>query len=156
MHKWSQKSWTHDGGSTGWDLWFISPSPISPTLLHSIFIALSPWSRIRSNFLLHGLLFSGSFSESCPIPCNPMNWSMQCPSLSPGVCSNSRPLTQWCYVTISSSATPFSSQPQSFPAWGSFPVSWFFASGGQSIEASASVLPMNIQGWFPLRWTGLT
>ena len=80
-----------------------------------------------------------------------------CPSLSPRVCSNSCPLSQWYYPTISSSFTPFSSHPQSFPASGSFPKSQLFASGGQSIgaSASASVLPMNIQGRFPLRFTGL-
>ena len=79
-----------------------------------------------------------------------------CP-LFPRVCSNSYPLSQWRYLTISSSATLFSFCPQSFPASGSFPVSRLFASGGQSIgaSASASVLPMNIQGWYPLGWTGL-
>ena len=70
--------------------------------------------------------------------------------------SNSCPLSQWCHPTISSSVVPFSSRLQSFPASGSFPASQFFASGGQSIRASASVLPMNIQDWFPLRLTGLT
>ena len=68
---------------------------------------------------------------------------------------NSCPLTQWCHPTISSSVTPFSSCFQSFPASGSFPVSQLVTSGGRSIGASASVLPMNIQGWFPLRFTGL-
>ena len=79
-----------------------------------------------------------------------------CPS-SPCVCSNSSPLCQWWHATISSSVTPFSSSLQSFPALGSFPVSWFFASGGHSTgaTASASVLPMNIQGWFPLELNGL-
>ena len=79
------------------------------------------------------------------------------PSPSPSVCSNSCPLSQWCHQTISSSAVPFSPCPQPFPAFGSFPMSWFFISGGQSIRvsASASILPMNIQGWFPLEWTGL-
>ena len=73
------------------------------------------------------------------------------------ICSNSSPLSRWHYPTISSSVIPFSSRPQSFPASGSFPMSHFFASGGQSIgaSASASVLPMNIHGWFPLEWTGL-
>ena len=76
-----------------------------------------------------------------------------CPSSSPGVCSNSYPLSWWCYTTV----IPFSSCPQSFPASGSFPMSWLFTSGGQSIgtSASASILPMNIQGWFPLGLTGL-
>ena len=79
------------------------------------------------------------------------------PPLSPRVCSNSCPLSQWCYPTISSSVVPFSSCPQSFPASGSFPMSQFLPSGGQCIGtlASASVLPMNIQGWFSLGWTGL-
>ena len=80
---------------------------------------------------------------------------LPCPSLSPGVSSNSRPLSWWHHPTISSSAAPFSFCPQSFPASGSIPMSWLFASGGQSIGASASVLPINIQGWFPLGLTGL-
>ena len=72
------------------------------------------------------------------------------------VYSNSCPLSQWCHPKISSSVVPFSSCPQSFPASGSFQMSHLFASGGQSIGvlASASVLPMNIQDWFPLGWTG--
>ena len=79
------------------------------------------------------------------------------PSLSPRVHSDSCPLSQRCHPTISSSVIPFSSCPQVFPASGSFPVSQLFTSGGQSIEvsASASVLPINIQGWFPLGLTGL-
>ena len=82
---------------------------------------------------------------------------LPCPSLSPGVCSSSCPLSQWYYLTISSFVIPFSSCPQSFPASGSFPMSQLFVSGGQSIgvSASASVLPVNIQDWFPLRLTGL-
>ena len=74
------------------------------------------------------------------------------PSPTPRACSDSCPLSQWCYPTISSSVSPFSSCLQSFPASGSFPMSQFFASGGQSIgaSASASVLSMNIQDWFPL------
>ena len=70
--------------------------------------------------------------------------------------SNSCPLCQWCHPTISSSVVPFSSCLQSFPASGSFQMSQFFSSGGQSIEVSASgsVLPINIQDWFPLGWTG--
>ena len=79
-----------------------------------------------------------------------------CPSPPPGVHSNSCALSQWCHPTISSSLVPFSSCPQSFPASGSFQMSQFFASGGQSIGVSALtlVLPMNIQDWFPLGWTG--
>ena len=75
-----------------------------------------------------------------------------CPSTSPRACSNSCPLSQWCHPTVSSSVIPFSSCLQSFLASGSFPVSEFFASGGQSIRASASTsfLPINSQDWFPL------
>ena len=80
-----------------------------------------------------------------------------CPSLFPWVCSNSCPLSQWCHPAISSSVIPFSSCPQSFPALGSFLMSQFFASGGQSIGVSASalVIPVNTEGWFPLGLTGL-
>ena len=76
-----------------------------------------------------------------------------CASPSPGACSNSCPLSQWCHSTIVSSVTLFSSCSQSFPASGSFPVNQLFTSSDQIIgaSASASVLPMNIQGWFPLR-----
>ena len=82
---------------------------------------------------------------------------LPCPSPSPRACSNSCPLSQWYHPTISSSGIPFSSCLQSFPASGSLPMRGLFASGGQSIGASASVsvLPMNIQCWFPLGLTGL-
>ena len=80
-----------------------------------------------------------------------------CPSLSLGVCSNSCPLSQWCHPIISSSVTLFSYCPQSFSTSGSFPMTRLFASGGQSIGAlaSVSVLPVNIQGSFPLGLSGL-
>ena len=80
-----------------------------------------------------------------------------CPSPSPWVCSNSCPLSWWFHPTISSSVASFSSCPQPSPASGSFPMSQLFTTGSQSIEASASasVLPVNIQDWFPLGWTGL-
>ena len=79
-----------------------------------------------------------------------------CPSLTPGVYSNSHLSSRWCHPAISSSVIPFSSCPQSLPALGSFPMSQHFAWGGQSIGASASalVLPMNTQDWSPLGWTG--
>ena len=82
---------------------------------------------------------------------------LPCLSPTPGACSISCPSRQWCYPAISSSVVPVSTCLQSFPASGSFPMSQFFASNGQSIgaSASASVLPMNIQDWFPLRLTGL-
>ena len=79
-----------------------------------------------------------------------------CLSPTPGACSTSCPSSQWCHPNISSSVAPFSSCLQSFPPSGSFPMGQFFTSGGQSIRisGSASVLPMNIQDWFPLGWTG--
>ena len=104
--------------------------------------------------------------SSVQFSCSVMSKSLQphelqharppCPSPTPEVYSNSRPSSQWCHPTVSSSVIPFSSRLQSFPASGSIPMSQFSASGGQSIgvSASASVLPMNIQDWFPLGWTG--
>ena len=82
---------------------------------------------------------------------------LSCPLPTSGTHSNSCPSSQWCHPTISSSVVPFSSCFQSFPASGTFPVSQLFASGGQSVRASASasVLPMNIQDWFPLGLAGL-
>ena len=81
---------------------------------------------------------------------------LPCPSPTPRVYSNSCPSSRWCHPTISSSVVPFSSCLQTFPASGSFPMSQFFTSGGQSIgvSTSASVLPINIQDWFPLGCTG--
>ena len=83
--------------------------------------------------------------------------SLPCPSPTPGACSNSCPSSWWCHPTISSSVIPFFSCLQSFPASESFPKSQFFATGSQSFGASAStsVLPMNIQHWFPVGLTGL-
>ena len=79
-----------------------------------------------------------------------------CPSPTPRIYSNSCPLSRRCHPTISCSVVPFSCHLQSFPASGSFPMSPLFASGGQSngVSDSVSVLPMNIQDWFPLEWTG--
>ena len=79
-----------------------------------------------------------------------------CPSPTPGVHSDSRPLSRWCHPAISSSVVPFSSRPHSLPASESFPMSQLFESGAQSIgvSASTSVLPMNTQDWSPLGWTG--
>ena len=108
-------------------------------------------------FLLILLLFSRIVLSDSLRPHGLQHTRFLCPSLSPRVCSNSCPLSWWCYPTISFSITFFSSCPESFPASGSFPVSWLFASGGQSIRtsASASILPVNIQGWFPLGLTVL-
>ena len=81
---------------------------------------------------------------------------LPCPSPTPGVHSNSRPLSRWCHPAISSSVVPFSSCPQTLPASESFPISQLFSWGGQSIRVSAleSVLPKNTQDWSPLEWTG--
>ena len=105
---------------------------------------------------------NSSFQFSCSVvsdslwPHGLQHARLPCPSLIPGDYSDSCPLSWWCHPTISPSSNPFSSHLQSFPASGSFTMSRFFASGGQSIgvSASGSVLPMNIQDWFPLGWTG--
>ena len=96
--------------------------------------------------------FCCSVAKSCPTLCDPMNCSTPASPV-----FHSRPLSMWCHPTFSSSTTPFSSFLQSFPGSGYFPVSWLFISSHQSIgaSASASVLPMNIQGWFPLELSGL-
>ena len=102
------------------------------------------------------LLFSCSVVSDSLQPHGLPHTRSPCPSPTPEVYSNWCPLSQSCHPTISSSVVPFFSRLQSFPASGSFPVSQLFASGGQSIgvSASASVLPVNIQDWFPLGWTG--
>ena len=102
-------------------------------------------------------LFSCSVMSNSLQPHGLQHARLPCPSPSPGACLNSCPLSQWCHPTILSSVVLFSSCLLSFTASGSFPLSWFFSSGGQSIEASASasLLPMNIQGWFPLASPGL-
>ena len=101
--------------------------------------------------------FSCSVVSDSLQPLELQHTRLLCPLLPLGVCSNSCPLCWWCQLTISSSVTPFSSSRQSFPASGSFPMSRLFASGGWSVgaPASATILPMNIQGWFPLGLTGL-
>ena len=104
---------------------------------------------------------SGQFSsvaQSCLTLCDPhglQHTRLPCPSPNPGVCSNSCPLSLWYLPTISLSVIPFSPRLQYFPASGSFPMSQFFTSGGQSIGSSASALPMNTQDWFSLGLTGL-
>jgi len=113
----------------------------------------------RATHYTHGWFMSVQFSCSVVSnslwPHEPQHARPPCPSPTPRVYPNSCPLSQWCHPTISSSVVPFSC-PQSFPASGSFQMSHFFTSGGQSIgiAASTSVLPMNIQDWLPLGWTG--
>ena len=101
------------------------------------------------------MLFSLPVVSDSLQPHGLQHFRLPCPSPSPWASSNSRPLSRWCHPTISSSVVPFSSWLLSFPASGSFLMSQLFTSGGQSIGASGSVLPMNIQDWFPLGLTGL-
>ena len=112
---------------------------------HCYVLRLRFWLLFSCSVMSDSLWFNGLQHTSLP-----------CPSPSPKVYSNSCPLSQWCHLTIPSSVVPFSSHLQSFPASGSFLMSWLFASGGQrtGVSASASVLPMNIQGWYSLGLTG--
>ena len=109
-----------------------------------------------SALVFPNILVISSVAQSCPIlrPHEPQHTRPPCPSPAPGVYPNSCPLSQWCHLTISLSVIPFS-WLQSFLTPGSFQMSQLFASGGQNIlvSASTSVLPMNTQDWFPLRWT---
>ena len=129
--------------------------------LHLIHPKISVW--IHSFFDLSIFLrWSSSFQFSLSVvsdslwPYEPQHSRPPCPSLTPEVHPNPCPLSWWCHPTISSSVVPFSSCPQSFPPSGSFQMSELFASGGQSIEVSAStsVLPMNTHDWSPLGRTG--
>ena len=134
--------------------------PLEEVLRHSLLL-IDPMNSVsdevqrNQNILL--LLFCPHIMSDSLWPHRLLHAKPLCPLLSPGICSNSCPLSQWCYLTISSSATPFSSCPQSSPASNSFPVTWLLASGGQSIRASSSVsvLPVNIRSWFPLGLIGL-
>ena len=118
------------------------------------------WEYGTKHSMLKGAFSSVQFSHSVVSdslrPHEPQHARPPCPSPTPGVHPNPCPLCRWCHPTISSSVVPFSSCLQSFPFSGSFPMSQFFALGGQSIEVSAStsVFAMNIQDWFPLGWTG--
>ena len=124
-------------------------------------VSLPYWRRISLELIIAQISPSqpaSSVAQSCRTLCGPMDCSTiglpvrhQLPEFTQTQC----PSSWWCHPTISSSVVPFSSCLQSFPASGSFPMSQFFASGGQSIEDSASVLPMNIQDWFPWGLTGL-
>ena len=118
----------------------IRPYPAIVILLHTLLSVQLSCSVVSKSLWPHGLQHA----------------RLLCSSPTPRACSHSCPLSRWCHPTISSSVVPFSSCLQCFPASGSFLRSQFFTSGGQSFEvsASASVLPMNIQDWFPLGWTG--
>jgi len=136
----------------------ISISPETPRLGPLIYSGWEFGHRIHildkpfliNCLLLLLLLLSHSVMSDSLLPHGLKNDRLPCPSLSPWLCSHSWPSSQWCHLTISSSVVPFSTSLQSFPASGSFPVNQLFISGGQSIgaSASASVLSVNIQGWF--------
>ena len=117
------------------------PAFLPPSLQRPFVLLLFNQSVVSDSLWRHGLQHA----------------SFPCPSVHPGASSNSYPLSQWCNSIIWHSVVPFSSCPKSFLASESFPKSWLFVSGGQSIGASASalVLSMNIQGWLPLGLTGL-
>ena len=124
--------------------------------LFEILISFSLAIYPEVELLSHMVHFSCSIMSDFLWPHGLQNARLPHPSPTPGVYSNSCPLSQWCHPAISSPVIPFSSYLQSFTASGCFQMSQFFTSGGQSIGvlASASVLPMNIQDWFPLGWAG--
>ena len=127
--------------------WVKFPVLHSRYLLVTYFVHSSIYQFNSVQSLSHVRLFVTPWIAACRPPC---------PSPTPGVYSNSCPLSQWCHPAISSSVVPFSSCPQTLPTSGSFPMSQLFTSGGQSIgvSVSASVLPTNTQDWSPLGWTG--
>ena len=129
----------------------------SQILVWSESAKLSYWNTGCWTSCPETLQFSRSVESDSLQPHGLQPTRLPCPSPTPRACSNSCPSSWWCHPIISSSVVPFFSCLQSFPALRSFPVSQFFTSGGQSIgvSVSASVLPMNIQDWFPLGWTGL-
>ena len=110
-------------------------------------------TNLNLNYILK-YQFSCSVMPDSLWPHGLQHTRLPCPSPTPKACSNACPSSQWCHPTISSSAIPFSSCLQSFPAWRSFLMSQFYLSGGQSIGVSSLVLPMNTQDSFHLGWTG--
>ena len=150
------------------NLYHISIDPL-PVQLLKTWVGLPPWSfkhrvhsylcssiaHLQTEFLsISSVQISRSVMSDSFQPHESQHARPPCPSPTPGVYSNSCPLSRWCHPAISSSVIPFSSCPQCLPASGSFPVSQLFAWGGQSIgvSASASVLPVNTQDWSPLGW----
>ena len=144
-------------------MWFDAGRPLIPhpdqlTALQSLWrgwgaSCLSPPAGPVSSLLLL-LFFSFDWTHLTLQPHKLQHASLSCPSPSPRVFSNSYPLSQWFHPTFSSSVVPYSTCLQSFPVSGSFPMSWLFASGDQSIGASASALPLNVHVWLLLGLTG--
>ena len=123
-------------------------------LEHKIIYFFNTSSKIPGRLRCISVQFSRWVMPDSLQPHGLKHTRLPCPSTTPRACSNSCPWSRWCHPTISSSVVPFSSCLQSSPASGSFPMSQFFASGGQSIGTSASALSKNIQDWFPLELTG--
>ena len=157
---WSHSAWTRFGVSVLY--FFLTQGPFGFSQLLTereetvLPKTLVPLSRVSFSDSSHAL--TGQFSRSVmsdPLrPHRLQHARLACPSPTPRAYRNSCPLSQWCHPAISSSVVSFSSCLQSFPASGSFSMSQLFTSGDQRIGASASVLPMNIQDWSPLGWTG--
>ena len=158
LWRWASGSLHRRSAASLTDFEWLSTSTTIPHRGRNSATGHSHTSRSRSNAYQRfgSVQFSHSVTSDSLWPHGPQHARPPCPSPAPGAYSNSCPLSQWCHPTISSSVDPFSSHLQSFPASGSFQMSQFLASGGQSIgvSASASVLPINIQDWFPLGWTG--
>ena len=135
-------------------LWHTPPRETLPTLAGN-FVSISCGIAAPFLWVFSSVQFSHSFVSNSLQPHGLQHARPPCPSPTPRVYSNSCPSSWWCHPTISSSVVPFSSCLQSFPESGSFQMSQQFTIGGQSIgvSASASVLPVNIQDWFPLGWT---
>ena len=137
-------------------LWSVCHPVILFIITELMFVKLCYWIEMV-NLTTRKVQFSGSVVSESLRPHGLQHARLPCPSPTLRACSNSCPLSWWCHPTISSSVVPFSSCLQSYPASGSFQMSQFFTSGGQSIRwssASASVLPKNAQDWSPLGWTG--
>ena len=135
----------------------MSPTEFSPISKSKAFLTFPARYTIKMKEIneytrMLSVQFSCSVMSDSLWPCELQHSRLSCPSPTLGACSNSCPLSWWCHPTISSCVIPFSFCLQSFPASGSFPMSQFFASGSQSIGASASVsvLAVNTQGWLPL------
>ena len=150
------KAWPVLSGKGGWSM-FLTWLIIDPLLSARAYLQWGVTSSKHTQFFVtSSIQFSRSVISNSLPPHRLQHARLPCLSPTPGACSNSCPSRRWWHPTISSSVVPFSSCLWSFPASGSFQMSHLFASGGQSIgvSASASVLPKNIQDWFPLGWTG--
>ena len=147
-----------DSSSLAWRI----PGTVEPGGIQSIGLQSQTWLTMHVHVIYSIRNIVSSVQFSCSVvsdflrPHGLQHVRLRCPSPTPGVYSNLCPSSQSCHSTNSSFVIPFSSCLQSFPASGSFPMSQFFPSGSQSTgpSASASVLPINIQDWFPLEWTG--